>query len=237
MSRLQRESARLYGPAAAGAGSTGTRVLVLEVTGAASWAWLSAVWKGVQAELELPASAIAVNGRDGLQLWISLAEPASPAQAGAFLDGLARHYLADLPAARVRAMPAGSAAPGLPVAPGQWSAYVAPDLAPIFDETPWLDVPPGEDGQADLLARLRSVPPAVFEAALQRLQPLAAADTAATAAVSLPAHVVGSPPAAHEEAVQFLRSVMNDLSAPLALRIQAAAALLPWGRQPPDLTR
>jgi hypothetical protein len=29
-----------------------------------------------------------------------------------------------------------------------WSAFVAPDLAAIFEDTPWLDLPPGAEPPA-----------------------------------------------------------------------------------------
>ena len=54
--------------------------MVLELTGPADWDVLSAVWRGVQADLELPAPAIAVSGTDGLQLWFSLEAPVPAAQ-------------------------------------------------------------------------------------------------------------------------------------------------------------
>ena len=237
------------------------RALVLELARPADWPPLAAVWAGVQGDLGLPAPAIAVNGRDGLQLWFSLAEPVDVAPAQAFLEGLRRRYLHEVPAARVGLLPAvdaATAAAALRQAPpvpaqqadnGCWSAFVAQDLAPLFTETPWLDTPPGDDGQASLLMRLQSIPPALFEAVLAHLQP-AAPVPAAPAAVAAPAAPAASglpgdapaesgtwplepalcgadtPHAAAAEARRFLLSVLRDGGAPLALRIEAARALL-----------
>lgn len=247
MSRLPREFQRLFHTEAGAPGTV--RALVLEVARPAQWPILSAVWQGVQAELDLPAPAIAVNGVDGLQLWFPLQQPVDAAAGHAFLDALRQRYLADLPRSRVRLLTVGSASeagaasdpqveplqvPAVQADTGNWSAFVAPDLAPIFDEAPWLDIPPGEDGQADLLARLRSITPVAFEAAWQRLQPQAEALAVAplmshTASLSTPSQSPAQPgvhASAKAAARQFLLHVMNDTSAPLAQRIEAAKALL-----------
>jgi hypothetical protein len=49
--------------------SGAVRAMVLEVAGPADWDATSRVWRGVQADLELPAPAVAVTGKDGYQLW------------------------------------------------------------------------------------------------------------------------------------------------------------------------
>jgi hypothetical protein len=224
MSRLPDELQRLYprsDPAAA------PSALVLGVSGPAAWQALAPVWKGVQTDLGLPAPGIAVNGRDGLQLWFSLQQPVDSGPGQAFVDGLCRRYLAELPASRIStsAMPV----PALQPDTGVWSAFIAPDLAPVFEDTPWLDSPPGDDGQASLLARLQRTPLAAFEAALAALADTPAA-SAPVAPPAAPARPKGDPPA--DAARQFLLGVMNDGSAPLALRIEAAKALL-LPQQPP----
>jgi len=240
MSRLQPELDRLYltgSSATAGADAPSTRLvdaqgrvraLVMELVQPASWEVLSRVWHGVQIELELPAPAIAVSGIDGLQLWFSLAEPVAASQAHAFVDALRSRFLPDIASARVRLMPASDASTAqghAPPVPGRqepddhWSAFVAPDLAAVFAETPWLDVEPGEEGQAALLRGLQTMKPTSFEAALKRL----AADTVrsdAAATVSAGTNVA--------DPKRFLVHVMNDETAPLALRIEAAKALLPY---------
>lgn len=260
MNRLQSELHRLYlSRPADGADPVSselldahgrTRALVLEVARPADWEPLARAWRGVQAELELPAPAVAVSGTDGLQLWFSLVEPVAPRDAHAFLEALRLRFLAELPPARVRLMPSEtSAAPAAHAAlvpaeqaqEGRWSAFVSPDLAALFSETPWLDLPPGIDGQADLLSRLKSIGQAGFDEALARLAPPApesggaegrAPDPGARIAEPAPGRTPAPPaPAGAQEPREFLLRVMRDETVALALRIEAAKALL----QPADL--
>lgn len=250
MNRLQTEFRRLYlpDPADASTGLIGAdgraRALVIELTDPADWEALAPLWRGMQTELDLPAPAIAVSGHQGLQLWLSLTEAVDVATAQAFLQALRRRYLGALPERRLRLRPAVSSSVGaiehadpLPAqqpATGLWSAFVAPDLAPLFSDTPWLDVPPGDDGQANLLAALVSIRPAQFAATLARLQP--AEDGAAATPVvmppvplacSSPPDPSGGPVAVFDDPREFLFAVMNDPKVALALRIEAARALLP----------
>lgn len=246
MNRLQSELHRLYllpdphagaGREAQLIGPLGTvRALVMELAHPADWEVLSAVWRGVQTDLQMPAPAIAVSGSDGLQLWFSLAEPVDVPRAAAFLAQLRARYLADIAPARLRLLPSATdpsrhaaLVPAPQAASGNWSAFVAPDLAPVFAETPWLDIPPGPDGQADLLARLESIKPAAFEAAMVRLAPVAPATPAASAPAAPPSNTgvhtlaAGAP---HVDPKRFLQQVLNDETVALALRIDAAKALL-----------
>jgi len=105
MNRLQAELQRLYfsgpeEPALAGADGR-VRAMVLELARPASWDRLATLWRGVQADLELPAPAIAVSGIDGYQLWFSLSEPVPAARATAFLESLRRRYLGDVAPERI----------------------------------------------------------------------------------------------------------------------------------------
>lgn len=207
MNRLQSELNRLYhSPTPAE-----VRTLLLELARPADWDTLGAAWRGVQADLQLPAPGIAVSGTDGLQLWFSLQQPVGAARAADFLARLQARYLPGVAMTRVRMSTNQPAIPAQDAATGNWSAFVAPDLAPVFADTPWLDIPPGADGQADLLARLESIKPAAFEAALQALAPAAT-----------PSHKAG----ADIDPRQFLQRVLNDEAIDLALRIEAAKALL-----------
>jgi len=241
MNRLQAELQRLYlSPAAgeaavepAGLALTGpdgqVRSLVLELAGPSSWERLNKIWEDVQVELDFPAPGIAVSGIDGYQLWFSLAEPVPAAQAQDLLSGLRRRYLGDVAPERVRLSPAGATPPirGVPpteAAPGQWSAFVAPDLATLFVEEPWLDLPPSPDAQADLLSRLRSMTPADFQRALARLCAEAVADNAMPNAGT---EAVAKTPSFQQDPRRFLLEVMNDPAVELRLRIEAAKALLP----------
>lgn len=212
------------------------RALVLGLARPADWSALSTVWQGVQADLELPAPAIAVAGTDGLQLWFSLAQAVTVEQAQAFLQGLRLRYLGHIAPARVDARPrADTKAPGQvlharPVPASldgtdNWSAFVSSDLAAVFAEEPWLDLPPGPDAQAELLSRLASIAPADFELALARLGPTAATDTPVPHLPPLPA--AGAPALEAPHPRRFLLAVMNDPGVAMALRIEAAKALLP----------
>lgn len=219
--------------------------MVMELRSPPNWELLSRVWQGVQAELELPAPAIAVSGTEGLQLWFSLAQAVPVAQAHAFLAGLQRRFLADIDARRVVLMPTTDASalhperhatlvPALQEQTGNWSAFLAPDLAPVFADTPWLDVSPSEEGQAALLRSIAVTKPEVFLEACEKLatgSPLqpSNAPAPAVAAVAIdpgpgPGHQ--SPAAADGDPKRFLVQVMNDGTVPMALRIEAAKALL-----------
>jgi len=248
MSRLQSELHRLYlARPAADRGSEPastdlfdadgkTRALVLELASPADWPPLAKVWRGVQSDLELPAPAVAVSGTDGLQIWFSLAEPVPVHEAHAFLQSLRLRYLSELPATRVRMMPsegptASAPAVHAPMVPagqdleGRWSAFVTPDLAALFTDTPWLDIPPGADGQADLLCRLKSIGRGDFDQARARLAPAEQAHATRSEAQAETART--SVPAGSLEPREFLLHVMRDESVELALRIEAAKALLP----------
>lgn len=216
------------------------RALVLDVGRPADWDLLGAVWRGVQLDLGLPAPGIAIAGEDSYQLWFSLQAGCEAGQGAAFLAGLKAHYLGAVPASRVRCFPSVEAA-GLPIsAPpvpaqvreGQWSAFVAADLAPVFVESPWLDIPPGAEGQADLLKELQSITPPAWAAALDELgstRPVAPAVPVIPIPTPTPSvdAVAGGPATGFTDPRAFLLHVMNDASVPMPLRIEAAKALLP----------
>jgi hypothetical protein len=256
INRLQSQLKRLYqlpglDPASGRAflrlvGADGrVRAMVLGLSRPADWETLSSVWRGVQADLALPAPAIAVNGADAFELWFSLDEPVPLLVASAFLQGLQQRYLANTKPQRLHLRPTrndetSSQTPLIPAAQGDsgnWSAFVAPDLAAVFGDEPLLDLPPGVEAQADLLSRLVSIKPDAFEAAMEQLDPPKPASEAAaqaglasgfewqTSQVSTENHgpeLAGAP----QDPRQFLLHVMNNPSVPLALRIEAAKALL-----------
>lgn len=252
MNRLQREVQRLYLPGAAEPLTTETtqadlvdaagqvRAMVLGLARPADWQVLVPAWQGVQADLGWPAPAIAVAGDAGYQLWFSLAQPVPVAQAAALLDALRVRYLGEVDARRVTPLPALDVASpqgvrhALPVpAPlagtGQWSAFVAPDLAPVFSAETWLELPPNPEGQASLLARLASIAADEFAHALDLLMP---ADALSSAAPGMADAVACAPPMPATGPVtdprRFLLEVMNNDAVALELRIEAAKALLPY---------
>lgn len=232
MNPLQFELDRLYGlgasaaHGAAPAADQGVRALVLELRLPAGWAQLSSVWTGVQADLGFPAPAIAVSGVDALQLWFSLASPTLPRDGELFLQGLRARYLPDVASTHVRLIADAAqlpSAPPLETSPDRWSAFVAPDLASVFTDTPWLDLPPNSEGQAALLRTLEPIRQAAFEAALS--QPSVIEEVPSDLKLSgLPEVPTSEQEGADAE--RFLRGVMNDASVPMALRIEAAKGLL-----------
>lgn len=259
MNRLPLELHRLFVPRAAGAADTDpddaslvdadgrVRAMVLALARPADWAALSKVWHGVQADLGLPAPAIAVAGPDGYQLWFSLAAPLPAAQAAAFLEALRLRYLGDIAPLRVAAMPIPATAAGQAVrqarlvpakqpGSGLWTAFVAPDLAPVFADEPWLDSPPNLDGQASLLGRLVSIQATDLQQALDRLAPALAGRLApaATPAAQPPdagnelAKQRPAPAGGGLDPKRFLLDVLNDEGVAMGLRIDAAIALLPY---------
>jgi len=227
MTRLQSELHRLYLPSPSGEEPTVglVRAAVLAIARPADWDALAKVWRGVQADLGLPAPAIAVAGAAGYQLWFSLLEPTPAAQAHAFLEALRRRYLGDVVTARVGLLLQAQPVPALVADSGNWSAFVAPDLAPVFGDEPWLDTPPNIDGQADLLQRLESIKSGDFQAALARLGAVAVSAGA-------PSHTSSEQTSASLDPRRFLLQVMNDASVDLGLRIEAAKALLPGFKGP-----
>lgn len=213
-------------------GSDTLRGLVLALARPADWDAMLRVWQGVQADLGLPAPAIAVNGVDGYQLWFAWAQPVPQGEARAWLAALQRHYLPGVEPHRLtvtEVLP--QAVPAHQAASGRWSAFVTADLARVFADEPGLDFEPNPEAQAELLSRLRPMPVADVRQSLARLAPPAPA----------PAEpVVPAPPAAATPPTGpgpadlptdqgprvFLQAVMQHPGVDLALRIDAAKALL-----------
>ncbi len=218
------------------------RALVLALGQPADWSLVAAVWQGVQADWAWPAPAIAVSGDGAYQLWFSLAQAMPAAQARAVLDALCMRYLAKVQAARLSLWPMADAsspsgwrhADPVPACMPQgecWSAFVAPDLAPVFADTPWLDIPPSLDGQADLLSRHKPIALTDLQGILVRIAPVASgAANAGGSAMSMaaPAHApTHAPTDPQSDPRQFLLDAMNNPALDWALRIEAAKALLP----------
>lgn len=101
---------------------------------------------------------------------------------------------------------------------------------PVFADTPWLNTPPNEEGQASLLRGIAVMEQAAFDAAFEKLVPAAhtmQSTPAVAASVGEPFAPKRSEPAnAAANAKRFLLQVMNDSTVALALRIEAAKALL-----------
>lgn len=246
MSRLNAEHQRLFDADAQGrlpaTADTTVRALVLAVHSPADWAALAPLWRGVQADFGWPEAAIAVNGTDAFELWFALADPLPRADAAELLARLQRRYLPGVRADRLRAWPAADTSAAPPVCPPfaagpeRWAAFVTPDLPAVFGDDPALDFEPGADAQADLLARLRPVSATPLRRARAALTPAAQPAASATPEApsmtqpdAAPAHLsttLSSAIGRHEDPRDFLLAVMNDPVTPLALRIEAAKALL-----------
>lgn len=249
MSRMQAELSRLYLPHPTGQGVDSgepgligvdrrVRAMVLEIARPAGCAAIAQLWKAVQVDSALPAPAIAVSGIDGCQLWFSLMEPLPVARAHEFLEALRARYLRDIAPERIDLLPTADVptplhaamVPALQAQTGCWSAFVAPDLAAMFDDTPWLDIPPSAEGQRDLPSRLESITPADFRMALERLVAVATPISAAYKATEAGAghECAGAAPTGDcPDPKRFLLEVMNNENVALGLRIEAAKALLP----------
>lgn len=212
------------------------RCAVLELARPADWSLLGLLWRGVQTDLDLPAPAIAINGLDGYQLWFAWQQPLPSTEAAAWLQALRQRYLGGVQPQRLHCWPAldaatngGEDAPTQPPAPhphgGQWSAFVAPDLVSVFADDPWLDRDPGLEAQAQLLSRIDCMLPQVFAKAQALLQPAPTAPAPTTACNPAPEPERADYPS--DTPTAFLQAVMQDPCAPLALRVQAATALMP----------
>lgn len=257
---LSKQWARLMG-AQQGA-EQGARVVAWHVRAADS-DWVSRVWTWVQTQAGLPAPAIAVDGREGWLLCFALPSSRPVNEAQAVLRQLIRDGLqhggvtvsvADAAAWRLTCwpadLPADASDDAVPVprqvAPDRWSAFVAPDLVPVFAESPWLDCAPSEEGQAALLGKLVPIPEDEWARLLAASRQDGAdsladinshGDRAGQVASQrgAPLHSLRAPQstsnvaAAGDAPRAFLLAVMNDASVDLALRIEAARVLLAHG--------
>lgn len=255
MNRFESHFAKLYAteptdiPSPAPLISTGshphTRLLVMDVQGSQAWSALAKVWEGVQADWEWPAPGIVVSGKQSFQLWFSLATP-QPTQAvhDAGLQ-LVASYLGDVKPALVTVYPHPAQASSTATPPGtespwqhvphrpldspvtdQWCACVARDLAPVFADTPWLDIPPNPEGQADLLSTLRSLPNDRWQALVTTVHPSPSTHPSVPPVTPRPAGASTSTSHPNQDPRQFLLDVMNDTQVDIRWRIEAAKALL-----------
>lgn len=245
MSKLNQELQRLYGlfdqKNLVGDGDVGlnllgadgrVRALVLGVERAADWARVGSLYQSLQEDLELPPPAISVSGQSGYQLWFSLMDAIPLAQAEVFFEALRLKYLADLPPSRLKFYPSRNnmtvgLVPALNEASQKWSAFIDPTMGAMFVEESGLEMAPNRDRQADMLSGLKSVAAEDFQRALAILF----AEPASTKVPASPEvdFQCSAPGVAkyYADPKSFLLAVMNDPSASLDQRLQAAKALLP----------
>ena len=206
------------------------RAMVMELARPADWSVVSTVWQWVQSDLDLPPPAIAVTGNDGYQLWFSLVEPVTAAEASFFMESLRQRFLSNVVLERISMLPTetrhAQLVPALQQSTGLWSAFVAPDLAAIFADSPGLDVSPRVEAQARVLAPLESIKASVFVAIFDQI--ISDVErTSATHPSSAPV-VPASTQDCDSDAKRFLTEVMNDPSVDMHLRVEAAKAILPY---------
>lgn len=205
-----------------------SRLLCL-VLPAKAWPAAEELLRALQEDLELPAPAVSVDG-EGFRLWLSFAEPVEAATGAGFVAALRRRYLPDLPAAHLKVAAERLALPPLSLNDGgeRWAAFIDPGMGSLFVDDPSLDFPPNPDKQAELLAGFASISRRALGQAMAQLEAAAAnpGGEKPTAAVHLPetAKTIGTYP----DPRSFLHAVMSDPGVPLAQRIEAAKALLPY---------
>jgi hypothetical protein len=222
MNRLQRQFDRLFGAPDASA--------VITVARSREWPALAGLISGLQEALSLPLPAVAVDGKAGFQLWLPLAEPVALETAASFLAALRRQYLGDIADTDLVLLPlAGGPGsvrriPALSAENGRWSAFIDPTMGGMFADEGGLDFEPNPDRQADQLASISPIEAADFARVLAVLT--ASDATMPASAESASVIAIGR----FSEPRDFLQAVMNEPSAPLALRIEAAKALLAQGR-------
>jgi hypothetical protein len=216
------------------------RTLVLTLDRNRDWPHLAALYAELEQDFDLPLPALAVLADGGYQLWFSCAIPIPVAQGVAFLAGLRRQYLAQIPDHAVHGLPNSldndahlALVPNWHTVSGRWSAFIDPSLGGMFAEEAGLDVPPNMEGQANILARFSTIKTAAFQRVLAQLQ--AAPAPAEHAATPAPAQVLPVPlgiDSPFADPKTFLLAVMNSPAASGELRVQAAAALLPYYEKP-----
>jgi hypothetical protein len=216
------------------------RTLVLTADRNRDWPHLATLYAELEQDFDLPLPALAVLADGGYQLWFSFAAPIPLAHGEAFLAGLQRQYLSQIPEHAVHGLPNAqdndahlALVPNWHTASGRWSAFIDPSLGGMFAEEAGLDVPPNLEGQASILARFSTIKTAAFQRVLAQLQaaptPVEHATTPAPAPVlSLPLGI--DTPFTDPKA--FLLAVMNSPATSGELRVQAAAALLPYYEKP-----
>ena len=219
------------------------RALVLELGRPADWDAVGAMWQAVQADLALPAPAIAVSGIDAYQLWFSLLEPVPAAVGSTFLSRLRARYWSDIADARLRLLPFteptsgewvhAAPVPMLQECNGNWSAFVIPGMASLFADAPWLDAHPSPEAQAEVLSQVRSIQPTQFQAAREHLaSAIPSGEQPVMPSHAHNTHLQVTRHPGNEAAAKgphaFLLDVMNDPSIAMQWRLEAAKALLPY---------
>lgn len=134
------------------------------------WRQLCAAANTMQAELDLPAPGVSINGETGYHLWLSLAAPMPAAEAQAFLALLRLACFPDPDTAPAASEAPAELPPYLNARSGKWAAFIHPGMGASFADEPGLDMTPPAAGQAAFLEGLESIDEARFAATLARLR-------------------------------------------------------------------
>ncbi|WP_374357955.1 hypothetical protein [Pseudoduganella danionis] len=119
----------------------------------------------LQEQLELPAPAVSISGKNSYRLWLSLSHAVPVEQAETFLLQLCASYFPDVLADELDWLPQHGGqhtqtsveCPPRMQSNGQWSAFIHPGMGAAFEEEAGLDVEPPAAGQAAFLERLHSI--------------------------------------------------------------------------------
>jgi hypothetical protein len=134
------------------------------------WSRLCAVANALQAELELPAPAVSIDGAQAYRLWLSLEEPVAASQAQEFLELLGQAYFPEIELAPDAATAPVYLPPCLNPRSGKWAAFIHPGMGASFADESGLDMAPPMAGQVGFLEGLESIEPELFVRALRKLQ-------------------------------------------------------------------
>lgn len=222
MDRLESALQRLYGWP-----DVPPRCLRVTFRRSYDWPQVAGLLRVVQDELGLPVPGVSVSGAGGYSVWFAFAEAISPADSAAFLRGLRERAMPDVRDTYLEWPPLTDSLPVIPAfneESGRWSAFIDPGMGSLFLDESGLDFEPPRDRQADLLAGLQAIDVASFRCALAALGSSSEAGGNVPEQSTVIAH--GSLASHFDDPRVFLRAVMNDAATPLALRIEAAKALL-----------
>jgi hypothetical protein len=177
------------------------------------WSRLCEVANALQADLELPAPAVSIDGAHAYRLWLSLAEPVAASQAQDFLEGLQAKYFPEIELAPDAATAPVYLPPCLNPRSGKWAAFIHPGMGASFADESGLEMAPPLAGQAGFLEGLESIEPELFLGALRKLRQ---ASGAALQTVAPPA----APPAPDAQAAEL--PVSQPVAAPDGLLLKDA---------------
>jgi hypothetical protein len=178
------------------------------------WNRLCEVANALQADLDLPAPAVSIDGAQAYRLWLSLAEPVAASQAQDFLELLGQAYFPEVELAPDAATAPVYLPPCLNPRSGKWAAFIHPGMGASFADESGLEMAPPLTGQAGFLDGLESIEHDQFLRAVHKLKGAPSA-AAAPAAPAVDACAAAAPLSAYRN---------NDAAAPAAPVSRGAVA-------------